>query len=82
MGADLRREPPRGHERLGADGPADRRLGLEGRPAVCIVVGASGAPALHWGIETAGFIVASTRPTSAQRPDREGSDAARSSTTA
>jgi electron transfer flavoprotein alpha subunit len=41
--------------------PADRLLGVSGTraaPAVCIVAGASGAPALHWGIEKAGFIAA------------------------
>jgi electron transfer flavoprotein alpha subunit len=41
--------------------PADRLLGVSGTraaPAVCIVAGASGAPALHWGVEKAGFIAA------------------------
>ena len=41
--------------------PMDRLMGVSGTraaPAVCIVAGASGAPALHWGIEKAGFIVA------------------------
>jgi electron transfer flavoprotein alpha subunit len=41
--------------------PMDRLIGVSGTraaPAVCIVAGASGAPALHWGIEKAGFIVA------------------------
>ena len=39
----------------------DRLIGVSGTrtaPALCIVVGASGAPALHWGIEKAAFIVA------------------------
>ena len=39
----------------------DRLIGVSGAraaPALCIVVGASGAPALYWGIERAGFIVA------------------------
>ena len=46
---------------MNAWAPADRLVGVSGArtaPAVCIVVGASGAPALHWGIERAGFIVA------------------------
>ena len=39
----------------------DRQLGVSGAraaPAVCIVAGASGAPAFLWGVERAGFIVA------------------------
>jgi len=39
----------------------DRLIGVSGTraaPALCIVVGASGAPALYWGIEKAAFIVA------------------------
>jgi electron transfer flavoprotein alpha subunit len=46
---------------MNAWAPLDRLIGASGTraaPAVCIVVGASGAPALHWGIEKAGFIVA------------------------
>ena len=41
--------------------PMDRLIGVSGTrtaPALCLVVGASGAPAFHWGIEKAGFIVA------------------------
>jgi electron transfer flavoprotein alpha subunit len=40
---------------------ADRQVGVSGTrtaPAVCIVAGASGAPAFLWGVERAGFIVA------------------------
>jgi len=39
----------------------DRQIGVSGTrtaPAVCIVAGASGAPAFLWGVERAGFIVA------------------------
>jgi electron transfer flavoprotein alpha subunit len=39
----------------------DRQVGVSGTrtaPAVCIVAGASGAPAFMWGIECAGFIAA------------------------
>jgi electron transfer flavoprotein alpha subunit len=39
----------------------DRLIGVSGKrvaPAVCIVAGASGAPALLWGVERAGVIVA------------------------
>ena len=39
----------------------DRQLGVSGTrtaPAVCIVAGASGAPAFLWGVERAGFIAA------------------------
>jgi electron transfer flavoprotein alpha subunit len=39
----------------------DRQIGVSGTrtaPAVCIVAGASGAPAFMWGIERAGFIAA------------------------
>ena len=46
---------------MNAWAPMDRLIGVSGTrvaPALCIVVGASGAPALHWGIEKAGFIVA------------------------
>ena len=32
--------------------------GTRAAPAVCLVAGASGAPALLWGIERAGFIAA------------------------
>jgi electron transfer flavoprotein alpha subunit len=41
--------------------PADRLIGVSGSrttPEVCLVVGASGAPALQWGFERAGFVVA------------------------
>jgi electron transfer flavoprotein alpha subunit len=46
---------------MNAWAPVDRLIGASGTrtaPDVCIVVGASGAPALHWGIEKAAFIVA------------------------
>ena len=46
---------------MNAWAPVDRLVGASGTraaPEVCIVVGASGAPALHWGIEKAAFIVA------------------------
>jgi len=46
---------------MNAWAPMDRLIGVSGTrtaPALCIVVGASGAPALHWGIEKAAFIVA------------------------
>jgi electron transfer flavoprotein alpha subunit len=39
----------------------DRQIGVSGTrtaPAVCIVAGASGAPAFVWGVERAGFIAA------------------------
>ena len=39
----------------------DRQIGVSGTrtaPAVCVVAGASGAPAFLWGVERAGFIVA------------------------
>jgi electron transfer flavoprotein alpha subunit len=39
----------------------DRQIGVSGSrtaPAVCIVAGASGAPAFLWGVERAGFIAA------------------------
>lgn len=39
----------------------DRQLGVSGTrtaPAVCVVAGASGAPAFLWGVERAGFIAA------------------------
>ena len=41
--------------------PMDRLIGVSGTraaPELCIVVGASGAPAFYWGIEKAAFIVA------------------------
>jgi electron transfer flavoprotein alpha subunit len=41
--------------------PPDRQVGVSGTrtaPAVCIVAGASGAPAFLWGVERAGFIAA------------------------
>jgi electron transfer flavoprotein alpha subunit len=46
---------------MNAWAPLDRLIGVSGArsaPVLCIVVGASGAPALSWGIERAGFIVA------------------------
>ena len=46
---------------MNAWAPMDRLIGVSGTraaPALCIVVGASGAPALYWGIEKAAFIVA------------------------
>jgi electron transfer flavoprotein alpha subunit len=39
----------------------DRQVGVSGTrtaPAVCIVAGASGAPAFFWGVERAGFVAA------------------------
>ena len=58
MGADFGVSRP---VAMNAWAPMDRLIGVSGTriaPAVCLVVGASGAPALHWGIERAGFIVA------------------------
>jgi electron transfer flavoprotein alpha subunit len=46
---------------MNAWAPLDRLVGVSGTrtaPAVCVAVGASGAPAFSWGIERAGFIVA------------------------
>jgi len=46
---------------MNAWAPMDRLLGVSGTraaPDLCIVVGASGAPAFYWGIEKAAFIVA------------------------
>jgi len=46
---------------MNAWAPMDRLIGVSGTraaPAVCIVAGASGAPAFLWGIERAGFIAA------------------------
>ena len=46
---------------MNAWAPMDRLVGVSGTrtaPDLCIVVGASGAPALYWGIEKAAFIVA------------------------
>lgn len=46
---------------MNAWAPMDRLIGVSGTrtaPELCIVVGASGAPALHWGVEKAAFIVA------------------------
>jgi electron transfer flavoprotein alpha subunit len=46
---------------MNAWAPMDRLIGVSGTraaPAVCLVAGASGAPALLWGIERAGFIAA------------------------
>ncbi|MBU2601786.1 MAG: FAD-binding protein [Actinobacteria bacterium] len=46
---------------MSAWAPMDRLIGVSGTrtaPELCIVAGASGAPALYWGIEKAGFIAA------------------------
>jgi electron transfer flavoprotein alpha subunit len=46
---------------MNAWAPMDRLIGVSGTraaPELCIVAGASGAPALYWGIEKAAFIVA------------------------
>ena len=46
---------------MNAWAPMDRLIGVSGTrtaPALCIVAGASGAPAFYWGIEKASFIVA------------------------
>ena len=46
---------------MNAWAPMDRLIGVSGSratPSVCIVAGASGAPAFFWGIERAGFIAA------------------------
>ena len=46
---------------MNAWAPPDRQIGVSGArsaPAVCLTVGASGAPAFLWGIERAGFIAA------------------------
>jgi electron transfer flavoprotein alpha subunit len=46
---------------MNAWAPMDRLIGVSGArtaPALCIVAGASGAPAFSWGIEKAGLIVA------------------------
>jgi electron transfer flavoprotein alpha subunit len=46
---------------MNAWAPPDRQIGVSGTrtaPAVCVVAGASGAPAFFWGIERAGFIAA------------------------
>lgn len=46
---------------MNAWAPMDRLVGVSGArvaPVVCVVAGASGAAALHWGIEKAAFIVA------------------------
>ncbi|MCX6371532.1 MAG: FAD-binding protein, partial [Actinobacteria bacterium] len=45
---------------MNAWAPMDRLIGVSGTraaPELCIVVGASGAPAFYWGIEKAAFIV-------------------------
>ena len=58
MGADFGVSRP---VAMNAWAPMDRLIGVSGArtaPVLCIVVGASGAPGLHWGIEKAGFIVA------------------------
>jgi electron transfer flavoprotein alpha subunit len=58
MGADFGISRP---VAMNAWAPMDRLIGVSGArtaPVLCIVVGASGAPGLHWGIEKAGFIVA------------------------
>jgi electron transfer flavoprotein alpha subunit len=46
---------------MNAWAPLDRLVGVSGMraaPGLCIVVGASGAPAFYWGIEKAAFIAA------------------------
>ena len=46
---------------MNAWAPMDRLIGVSGTraaPELCIVAGASGAPAFYWGIEKAAFIVA------------------------
>lgn len=46
---------------MNAWAPVDRQVGMSGArtaPDVCLVVGASGAPPLHWGVEKAKYIVA------------------------
>jgi electron transfer flavoprotein alpha subunit len=46
---------------MNAWAPMDRLVGVSGTrtaPAICLVAGASGAPAFYWGIEKAAFIVA------------------------
>jgi electron transfer flavoprotein alpha subunit len=46
---------------MNAWAPMDRLVGVSGTrtaPAVCLVAGASGAPAFYWGIEKAAFIAA------------------------
>ena len=58
MGADFGVSRP---VAMNAWAPMDRLMGVSGTraaPALCIVAGASGAPALYWGIEKAGLIVA------------------------
>ena len=62
---------------MNAWAPAERLIGVSGTrtvPLLCIVVGASGAPALYWGIEKAAFIVAINPDEAA--PIVAGSDAA------
>lgn len=62
---------------MNAWAPTERLIGVSGtRTAalLCIVVGASGAPALYWGIEKAAFIVAINPDEAA--PIVAGSDAA------
>jgi len=74
MGADFGVTRP---VAMNAWAPADRLVGVSGaraRPEVCIVVGASGAPAFHWGIEKAAFIVAVN--TDAQAPMVANADVA------
>ncbi len=58
MGADFGVSRP---VAMSAWAPMDRLVGVSGArtaPELCIVVGVSGAPALYWGIEKAGFIAA------------------------
>lgn len=58
MGADFGVSRP---VAMSAWAPMDRLIGVSGTrtaPELCVVVGASGAPALYWGIERAGFIAA------------------------
>lgn len=62
---------------MNAWAPMDRLVGVSGSraaPELCIVVGASGAPAFFWGVEQAAFIVA-VNP-DAQAPIVRGSDVA------
>ncbi len=58
MGADFGVSRP---VAMSAWAPVDRLVGVSGTrtaPELCVVVGVSGAPALYWGIEKAGFIAA------------------------
>jgi len=62
---------------MNAWAPLDRLIGVSGTrctPVLCIVAGASGAPAFSWGIEKAAFIVAID--TDEQAPIVRGADVA------